>query len=220
MTGHLDQADLARMARGGLSPMPTAEALRLLDIAVAGTQSLLLPARLDLPAVRAQAGEVPALFRGLVRLSGLRRELPSTEERPVLLERLTAARAADRRRVLATYLDEQARLTLGLDPQVPVEPSRPLGELGLDSLLAIELRNSVGAAIGCVLPPTALYDYPTIEAFGAYLADEILNLPSSDAASEHDPAEDDIRQIPADEYDAALAEELAAVQALLNGAKQ
>jgi len=67
-----------------------------------------------------------------------------------------------------------------------LEPSRldvtlPLSEMGLDSLMAVELRNLLGAAVAAPrpLPATLVFDYPTIEAIARYLADEVLAIGSA-----------------------------------------
>jgi hypothetical protein len=49
----------------------------------------------------------------------------------------------------------------------------PLGELGLDSLLAVELRNTLATALGRALPATLLFDHPTIDALTDHLLGEL-----------------------------------------------
>lgn len=211
-----------RMTAHDMQAITPDAGVRALDHAMRQQAAQLVIIPVDWPAFlgRFPADRIPPLLSGL---RGEPQPSPAAEEpqgRPVLLERLAAAATGNRRRILAAYLDEQVRLALGLAQQVPLDPVRPLGELGLDSLLAIELRNRLSGAVGSVLPATVLYDYPTIEALAGYLADEVLNLPPCGAAGDHAPAKEDIRQMPADEYDAALTEELAAVQALLNGGRR
>ncbi|NED80616.1 SDR family NAD(P)-dependent oxidoreductase, partial [Streptomyces sp. SID11233] len=67
LTGHLDQADLARMTRGGIAPMETAQGLDLFDAAFAAGRPSLVPARIDLAALSADAGSgrLPAVLAGL-----------------------------------------------------------------------------------------------------------------------------------------------------------
>ncbi len=54
--------------------------------------------------------------------------------------------------------------------------NKPLNELGLDSLMAIELCNGLGNALGRTLPATLLYDYPTVEVLARYLSRSVLGL--------------------------------------------
>ena len=182
---------------------------------------------------RFPAGRIPVLLSELSRepRHAAAGEQPAAGQSG-LLRRLDAASPGNRRRVLAAYLDEQARLALGLDPQIPLDPRRPLSELGLDSLMAIELRSRLSSAAGQVLPATVLFDYPTIESLAGYLAGEVLNLTPGSGTNDHDPAtaepssasgegerdprEIEVAQLSDEEVEAVLAEELAAVQALLS----
>lgn len=49
----------------------------------------------------------------------------------------------------------------------------PLAGAGLDSLGAVELRNTISARLECRLPVTLVYDYPTPAAMAGFLAQEL-----------------------------------------------
>src|SRR5262249_24062135 len=59
---------------------------------------------------------------------------------------------------------------LGLDATTPLEPRVPLKEFGLDSLMAVELCNSLTRSGGQALSATLLFDYPTLDVLTTYLA--------------------------------------------------
>jgi hypothetical protein len=48
--------------------------------------------------------------------------------------------------------------------------------MGLDSLLSVELRNTLSSAIGQPLPATLLFDYPTIDALTDFLLKDKLDI--------------------------------------------
>jgi amino acid adenylation domain-containing protein len=66
--------------------------------------------------------------------------------------RLGAASPDERRTLLVEHLRTEAAEVLGFGPARPVEPWRPLQELGLDSLMAVELKNRVELGLGLSLP--------------------------------------------------------------------
>ena len=57
-----------------------------------------------------------------------------------------------------------------------VDHREPLADLGLDSLMAVELRNLLGRGLRLPrsMPATLLYDYPTISELANYMAKEVL----------------------------------------------
>ncbi|MFF2545518.1 type I polyketide synthase [Kitasatospora sp. NPDC058063] len=181
MTGGLTEADLRRIARGGIVAFDPAQGLALFDTAGALDEPVVLPLRLDTAAVRAQAGAggVPALLRGLVR-PGARRGAagPAAGAGPdgpdALKQRLASLNDTQRGRVLLDLVRSHAALVLGHSGPAAVDPGRGLLEVGFDSLTAVELRNRLRAATGHPLPATLLFDHPTPTAIAGHLAAELV----------------------------------------------
>nr|AIY53022.1 polyketide synthase II [Streptomyces sp. M10] len=181
MTGGLTEADLRRIARGGIVAFAPDRGLALFDTAATVDEPVLLPLRLDTAAVRAQAaaGGVPALLRGLVRPAARRTVAgPATGTGPdgpeALKQRLGSLDETRRGRVLLDLVRTHAALVLGHSGPAEVEPGRGLLEVGFDSLTAVELRNRLRAATGHPLPATLLFDHPTPSAIAAHLAAELV----------------------------------------------
>jgi acyl carrier protein len=87
---------------------------------------------------------------------------------------LAQAPAGQAREILHQAVEKRAAQVLGLDAARGVDGAQPLSELGLDSLMAVELRNALGQDVEHPLPATLLFDYPTIDDVVEYLAAEIL----------------------------------------------
>ncbi|WP_435603647.1 type I polyketide synthase [Streptomyces sp. bgisy130] len=176
LTETLDEAALARMSRSGMTGLSTAQGVALFDAARAAGDALLVPARLDLAALRQQAGSgmVPELLRGLVRMPGRRQVDSGAAATSELRERLTGMSAAERDRTLLDLVRAQVAAVLGYAGPHAVESSRPFKEIGFDSLTAVELRNRLGAAVGLRLPATLVFDYPTPLELAGFVRDELL----------------------------------------------
>jgi acyl carrier protein len=78
--------------------------------------------------------------------------------------------------VVEDSVRQEAARVLGLTPTQIDDLDRPLNELGLDSLMAVELRNRLGSALGSTLPATLLFEYPSVRGLAEYLASEWLGL--------------------------------------------
>ena len=78
--------------------------------------------------------------------------------------------------LLVSFVSERVIKVLGLDTEELVDLQKPLHEMGLDSLMAVELRNLLSTGIGMdrSLPASLVFDYPTVEAIVGYLAKRLL----------------------------------------------
>nr|WP_318783856.1 SDR family NAD(P)-dependent oxidoreductase [Streptomyces spectabilis] len=181
MTGGLADADLQRMARGGVLALDTDEALALLDLAPASEHPALVPIRIDTAALRTQPQDtLSALFRGLVRPAVRRARSAGPDATVVgaartdsLVERLAGRSGAERDRILLDLVRNHVAGVLGYASPNAVELSRGFLELGFDSLTAVELRNRLNAETELRLPSTLIFDYPNPAALAEYLSEEL-----------------------------------------------
>jgi acyl transferase domain-containing protein/NADPH:quinone reductase-like Zn-dependent oxidoreductase/SAM-dependent methyltransferase/acyl carrier protein len=86
--------------------------------------------------------------------------------------RLQSTPAARRERVAIDYVSEAASRVLATD-RSPDE-QQPFRDLGLDSLMAVELRNVIAHDLGDALPATLLFDYPTVAAVAGFLLQRLF----------------------------------------------
>ncbi|MCX5208626.1 SDR family NAD(P)-dependent oxidoreductase [Kitasatospora sp. NBC_00240] len=205
MGSRLAAADLARLARTGIAPLPPAEALALLDASLAAPEPLLAPVRLDLTG--GVAATLPAPLRALVRPAA-RRAAAAAPAAPTgaasLAARLAALPAAERGVLLRDLVRGATAAVLGHSGPHAVEEDRSFTEQGFDSLAAVELRNRVNAATGLRLSSTLVFDHPSPAALAAHLLAELLpeeplgkgpqgaEAPSGPAAGAGAPDEDPI----------------------------
>ncbi|WP_414636747.1 SDR family NAD(P)-dependent oxidoreductase [Actinophytocola sp.] len=190
MTGDLGAADVARMGRAGVVPLSTEEGLSLFDTALRAAPAVLLPMRLDLPALRAAADGVPALLRGLV---GTRRAAASPAGGgPALARRLAGLSPGEQDAVLLDLVRSAVAAVLGHTSGDAVPVGKAFKELGFDSLTAVELRNRLNAASGLRLPVTVVFDHSTPAALAEHLRTELV--PDAETTGEAtDPEETRIR---------------------------
>ncbi|MGW9434258.1 SDR family NAD(P)-dependent oxidoreductase, partial [Streptomyces decoyicus] len=115
MTGELADADLQRMARGGMMPFTAEQGMAAFDAAFRTAEAVYAPVRLDHAALRSPHSAPPALLRGLVtgpaRRSAASASPGDAAER--LRSGLTALPAAEREPAVLELVRAQAALVLG-----------------------------------------------------------------------------------------------------------
>jgi myxalamid-type polyketide synthase MxaE and MxaD len=112
---------------------------------------------------RARSGRGLPLYRGLLGAA-------ADGERGAG-DGLAALSPADRRRRVEGLVVDAVARVLKLAPD-RLDPARALGALGLSSLLAMELRNRLEAALSRSLPASLAFNYPTVSALVEHLAGE------------------------------------------------
>src|SRR5262249_39253673 len=146
MAAGLGAVQQVHLARQGVRALTPGEGVALFGQALARPEAHLGVVRFDLRALgRAWGATVPPVWRALVRTPAVREGAGTAGAWAVRLAALAPARRAEE--VRAGVQAEVARV-LSLSA-APVD--RPLSELGLDSLMAVELRNALGKRMGLSL---------------------------------------------------------------------
>ncbi|MGB6553888.1 MAG: beta-ketoacyl synthase N-terminal-like domain-containing protein [Candidatus Binataceae bacterium] len=99
---------------------------------------------------------------------------PPGEKRDALL----AAAPEERRELVQSYLAEIVARVLGL-PASKVDVQQPLSNLGLDSLMAVELKNRIAVDLGVNVPMVTFLSEPSVE----QATDRLLDLLTSEISS-------------------------------------
>ncbi|XCX49649.1 SDR family NAD(P)-dependent oxidoreductase [Streptomyces phytohabitans] len=183
LTSALDPVGRARLGRGGIAPMPTAQALDLLDLALESPESLMVPAKLDLARMGEGDATVPPVLHGLVRSRTRRAAQGGGDTGTVTLrQRLVGQDEAQQLDLLLTYIRGQVAAILGHSSPEAIDANLGFLEMGLDSLTNVEFRNNLNRAADLRLPPTTLFDYPTPAELAAMLREELAPEPSAAVA--------------------------------------
>ena len=145
-------------------------------------------------------------------------------------EKLLAIVSHQRKSYLVNYLQTEVGKVLGLSADNPPNPNQGFFDIGMDSLMAVELKNRLETSFGVSFPSTVIFEYPKIIDLADYILTEVL--PSE--YSQEDQVDDVVGQdLPLDletelelqvgsdesegELDSSIAEELASLERLLNG---
>ncbi|MET9558356.1 type I polyketide synthase [Streptomyces sp. NPDC006645] len=187
ISGGLNDTDLRRLARLGLSPLPSDEAMVLFDAAVASGRGLYAVTGVDTAVLRRQGDDTHPMLRALVPATARRRRAAADDAggdgASGLVRRLAALGADERAEVMADVVRDQVADVLGHAGHGAIGVGRPFRELGFDSLTAVELRNKLNAVTGLRLPTTLVFDHPTPTALAQYLAGQIKVEPASDTTA-------------------------------------
>jgi len=122
----------------------------------------------DYPTIEALAQYLAAIVNVLPD-----RAAPATNGRQIR-EELLLAEPMKRQRLLENYICEKVAQVHNLPPSV-LDAQQPLNSLGLDSLTAMELKNSIEVELQVQVPITMFLQEPSIAQFSAQLLDQLMS---------------------------------------------
>jgi acyl transferase domain-containing protein/acyl carrier protein len=170
MAATLDPAQRRRLQARGLQVIEVGRGLSALDYALRLDAAQVVAASVEWPKFTAQAGAVPRLLEGLIRKQKDRTSSSREADHTVgTIDRLRAVPEAERSAILLAHLRHLLSRTLGFPSHKPIDARDSFFDLGMDSLSAVEFDNQIQATLGCALPVTALFDYPTPGDLAGYL---------------------------------------------------
>ncbi|GKU37270.1 type I polyketide synthase [Mycobacterium montefiorense] len=199
MTGALGAADRARFGRDGIVAMSSDQALELMDTALIVDEPFLMPAHIDLAALRVKfdGGTLPPMFVDLINAPTRRQvddSLAAAKSKSALLQRLEGLPEDEQYAVLLDLVRSNIATVLGNSSPESIDPERAFQELGFDSLTAVEMRNRLKSATGLALSPTLIFDYPNCAALAGYMHSELVGS-SEESAPAAAPGEADIQRV-------------------------
>ncbi|MCP4262404.1 MAG: type I polyketide synthase [Planctomycetes bacterium] len=220
MTGADHLALLSRMGIKGLAPESAIESLGYL--------------------LRANATQVAVaqvdwqLFKGIYEARGRRPLLENLQDlaegadhgeslprHSKILQQLKQAPTHERFELLITHVQTTVAQVLGFDKSNYPELEQGFADMGMDSLLAVELKNRLQKSLGISLLSTIAFNYPTIQTLTEYLAREVLKweeIPDQVDAEQSRGTEavlSEIEQLSQADAEASLTEELNKLKTLL-----
>jgi acyl transferase domain-containing protein len=213
MAATLAEGNQRRLSGIGIQPMSAADALEGLEQALASGRAQVGVLAVDWARYTTQNTAARAILADLYAAPASAGSEARASE-PSFLERLAAASAERRMRVLVDHVRSEALAVLGVPPHHPLDNQQGLRDVGLDSLMALELRNRLQGSVGQPLPATLAFDYPTVAAITGFLASEVLSLSTAhdepSPPGETDAPAASVNDLSDEEAEALLAEELAA----------
>jgi acyl transferase domain-containing protein/acyl carrier protein len=192
------ESERERIAKFGLEPMPTQQALDALgslmgdpprpQVAVAAVDWTVLKAvyesrrRRPLLAGVGQPASPP--------MTAWSQPPRPSAAAPELRQLLDGAPSAERDGVVLHYVHRQVARVLGVDAERALDPAQGLFSMGLDSLMSVELKGRLETGVGEPLSSTLTFNYPTIGELARYLIEEVLPAaaePSKAQPTGHEP---------------------------------
>jgi acyl transferase domain-containing protein/NADPH:quinone reductase-like Zn-dependent oxidoreductase/acyl carrier protein len=193
MATRLSESATARAARQGFKPMHGTAALDAMENVLLSGRATVAIADMDWGRfgeqyVGSKAARFFAEFLPAAKKTEMKPAASANETKKGGLEEILAGPKPEQAERMETYVRQAARKVLGLSAGRPMPAETALQEMGLDSLMALELRNVLAQAAGRPLSATLLFDYPTIRSLSGFLIGLLMPESETKAAETKTPA--------------------------------
>jgi acyl transferase domain-containing protein/ubiquinone/menaquinone biosynthesis C-methylase UbiE len=164
-----------RIIKHGIGELTSEEGFEALELVLLGQAPQVGVIRADWSKLNSTLHN-PAEQKFFERLASTR--APVATERapvPVAARELHEATLEKRFGLLLKHVRAQVASVIGLSPRQPISDKQPFRDMGLDSLMAVELRNRlrIGLGIEQALPATLVFDHPSVASLAEYLATNV-----------------------------------------------
>jgi len=203
MSANLGMNHRERLTARGLLPIAIEEGFAALGELLSGgaTQVVAVPADWSQYARQLPRGTNTSFLRSLIAATPTSHSKhPDPKPEEDLVARWAALPPVQRLGRVRQLVEAHATRALGVTPGKPIDSQRALHEMGLDSLMSVELRNALAGSLGRSLSATLVFDYPTIESLSYYLAKDVLKLELGDSASSQEriaPENENLKELQA-----------------------
>lgn len=165
-----DPTRLRNLASRGLRPLEFQHGLDLLIDAAFSDIASSVAVDANFGKMLAATTSPPSVLRSMKMLNA---EVSSTSMiDDALLSELRELEVDDQCDRLTQYFANKLGKIISMDP-ASIDPTQSLGSLGLDSLMAIELKNSIEASLDVSIPIKEFLDDPTLQSLGGVTVDLI-----------------------------------------------
>jgi acyl carrier protein len=219
MTRELGRQELARIAREGFGALSTSDALSCFDAVYGSDTPHVCATRLERRS--AHADELTATATEFANVRTPQAAEVRAGAHRTSAQRLAALEPAQRGPAVLNLVRTHLATVLGHSSIDRVPPTSTFHDLGCDSLTAVELRNRLNSATGLRLPPTLIFELPTVAGLAEYIAaelgDEVTPTTSAaEALAELDRVQSTLASLSAEQA-RQLVPRLAAILAGLRG---
>lgn len=197
-----NEAVEAQLKDTGIFPLAPHAALELLGELISRNVAEITVAKVAWKSwlAASQSGKSPRF--SAVHSGTEQQQSPQDRESP-LIDALRSAPLKKRREVMEGQLLLQVAGILGMGKSRLPGARQGFTDLGMDSMLSVELRNRLQKGYQCTLPATLLFLYPTVEKLAEYFLAEVLAdrlpQPDEDRAPETTPPDAAVSSAPPEE---------------------